>query len=112
MWGIASVRSTAIGTITALLVCSGPVAGQTARELDRKSGGSLFARMWRTAACTNEQVKNPRCPSIVRNSRGELLLMFTDGATTTSPASLGLAKSGDEGKSWSAGTSREYNRSV
>ena len=75
--------------------------GPTARELDRKAGGSLFARMWRRAACTDEQVKNPRRPSIVLNSQGDLLLLLTyDSATTSSPV-LGVAESKDEGKSWS-----------
>ena len=73
----------------------------TARELDRKAGGSLFARMWRTAACTNEQIKNPCCPSIERNSQGDLLLMSTYEPTKRSSAVLGLAISKDEGKTWS-----------
>ena len=74
---VSGLRGVAIFVgLTVLAHTSLAGGGPTARELDRKAGGSLFARMWRTAACTNEQVKNPCCPSIERNSQGELLLML------------------------------------
>ena len=52
---------------------------ETLKELDRKSGGGLFAPMWRTSVC--EDVQNPFCPSIVRIPSGDLLLMFTHEPT-------------------------------
>ena len=73
--------------------------GATRRELDLKSGGGLFARMWRTAAC--EKVRNPRHPSIARNSKGELLLLLTYEPEGREGSVLGLVRSNDEGRSWS-----------
>ena len=73
---------------------------ETQQELDHKSGGGLFARMWRTAAA--EHVKNPRYPSIVDTGGGALLLMFTDiPATESEPAVLALSSSNDNGRTWS-----------
>ncbi|MEA1952083.1 MAG: exo-alpha-sialidase, partial [Planctomycetota bacterium] len=68
------------------------------RELDAKSGGGLFARMWRSAACP--EAKEPQCPSLARNVQGGLLLLFTHKPAPAA-AVLALARSSDQGKTWS-----------
>ena len=45
--------------------------GQSLGELDAKSAGGMFARMWRTAAA--QKTVQPSNPSIARNGKGELL---------------------------------------
>ena len=83
--------------LTVAIASTFPAAAVTPQDLDLKSGGGLFARMWRASACVD--TRNPRCPSIEKNGRGELLLMFAcdaqDGPILT------IAYSHDEGKTWS-----------
>ena len=56
--------------------------------------------MWRTAAC--QQLKDPLCPSIVRSTVGELLLLMTYVPENEPKAVLGLTRSSDDGRTWSA----------
>ena len=73
--------------------------GQSLRELDAKSAGGMFARMWRTAAA--QTTVQPSNPSIARNSKGELLLLLTHLPNGSSPGVIAMAKSTDSGRTWS-----------
>ena len=79
--------------------CVGMAGAQTQLELDSKSGGGLFARMWRTSACL--EAGKAEYPSIERNAKGELILMFTQIAEDRAEGVLALSVSRDEGKTWS-----------
>ena len=81
-----------------VLMC-GVVVAQSQDEIDSKSAGGYFARMWRTSA--GEKTAQPRCPSVERNRKGDLLLTFTHQAEGRGTPVLGLARSEDGGKSWS-----------
>ena len=81
------------------------------KELDLKSGGGLFARMWRSSA--GDEAGKPSCPSIVRLANGDLLLMFTHESAASDSGALGVVRSNDDGKTWSAPqTVYESTRSV
>ena len=77
------------------VAAAGIVTGPSPRELAAKSGGGLFARMWRTSACPG--LSGLRYPSIERSADGRLLLLFTDAAT----GALAVARSEDQGETWS-----------
>ena len=81
-----------------VLVSDQTVWCQTAWELNRKSANGYFARMWRTAAC--EQMPMPRHPSVVRNGKGQLLLLVSHDGDDDQSA-MSVATSNDEGKNWS-----------
>ena len=72
---------------------------QSSRELDAKSGGGLFARVWRTAAAN--ETTQPSKPSIALNSKGDLLLLLTHLPNGSPPGVLAVAKSNDGGRTWS-----------
>ena len=74
-----------------------PGGAATPGELDLRSGGGLFARMWRTSACTD--TRSPRCVSLEKNGRGEILLLFT--CDSADGSMLALARSRDDGRTWS-----------
>ena len=73
--------------------------GQSLRELDAKSAGGMFARMWRTAAA--QKTVQPSNPSIARNGKGELLLLLTHLPDGSSPGVIAIAKATDSGRTWS-----------
>ena len=76
-----------------------PKDAEIARELDRNSGGSVFARMWRRSCC--EQGADARCPSLVINGKGELLLMVSFLPISAPSPVMAVARSSDRGKVWS-----------
>ena len=85
------------GVLTAMMATT--AMGQSQRELDQNSAGGLFARMWRTSACA--QADDPRYPSVSRNGKDQLLLLFTEHPSDGSEHVLALAYSDDEGRTWS-----------
>ncbi len=94
-----------LGCIAGLLLAaaaipSGPAAAATLRELQAKSAGGYFARMWRTTACG--EARTPRCPSVERDARGELLLLLAHHPEGRKHPVLGVARSGDAGRTWSS----------
>ena len=72
---------------------------QSRRELQAKSAGGAWARMWRTAACA--EAKAPSCPSAVRVGRDRVLLLFSADADGPDRRALFLSESTDSGKTWS-----------
>jgi len=88
-----------VSALALAMVIHGHTSAETQRELDLKSGGGLFARMWRAAAF--EKTKNPRYPSLEKNSRGDLLLLLTYETEGEPGAAVGTSTSADNGRTWS-----------
>ena len=89
----------AYGIVTIIFMGTAVATAQSLWEIDHKAAGGYFARMWRTAAC--ESAKNLQCPSIQRNQKGELVLMFTHKPPYDPHPVLAVSYSQDEGKTWS-----------
>gem|GEM_PF-740825 len=89
----------ALGGVLAAVVGAGAATASSATRsaLDLQSANGILARMWRTAACP--AARNPRCPSLISNTHGEILLLFT--RDTEDGSTLALARSRDDGQTWS-----------
>jgi len=80
-------------------MASGAASNPSRREVELKSGGGAWARMWRT--CAARQHKNTLGPSVALDGRGRLLLMFTLKGDEAAGPALVLARSDDGGRTWS-----------